>query len=188
MNTENVLSSKKALREKLLCLAICISSAVTLPQLFHLIGTVSGTGAALGSAFLPMHIPVFAAGLMAGPAVGILAGAISPVLSFAISGMPAAALLPFMMIELAGYGLFSGLLANTKTPVFFKLLFAQICGRAARSIALVFAVYAIHSTSVPISSIWETIVDGLPGILLQWALIPLLIFRLNAVFGKKGSN
>ena len=39
-------------------------------------------------------------------------------LSFALTGMPSAALLPFMMIELTVYGLVCGLLKNKKCPSF----------------------------------------------------------------------
>ena len=48
---------------------LAIVAAVALPQLFHVIGAVSGRGTALGVAFLPMHLPIIFVGLIAGPAV-----------------------------------------------------------------------------------------------------------------------
>ena len=78
---------------------LAIVAAVALPQLFHVIGAVSGRGTALGVAFLPMHLPIIFVGLIAGPAVGAIAGAAAPLASFLLSGMPMLAVLPFMMIE-----------------------------------------------------------------------------------------
>lgn len=53
---------------------LAIVAAVALPQLFHVIGAVSGQGTMLGVAFLPMHLPIIFVGLIAGPAVGAIAG------------------------------------------------------------------------------------------------------------------
>lgn len=87
---------------------LAIVAAVALPQLFHVIGAVSGRGTALGVAFLPMHLPIIFVGLIAGPAVGAIAGAAAPLASFLLSGMPMLAVLPFMMIELCAYGFVAG--------------------------------------------------------------------------------
>ena len=171
--------NKTAFKAKTITTILAIATAIVLPQLFHVMGIISGTGAMLGSVFLPMHIPVFVAGLMAGPVVGIIAGAVSPLVSFAISGMPAAALLPFMMFELAGYGLVSGLLVHVKMPVFAKLVIAQVAGRVVRGIAI--AVFGFGNQAVQLASIWTSVAQGLPGILLQWAIIPLLSYRMEGL-------
>ena len=76
---------------------LAIVAAVALPQLFHVIGAVSGQGTMLGVAFLPMHLPIIFVGLIAGPAVGAIAGAAAPLVSFLLSGMPMLAMLPLMM-------------------------------------------------------------------------------------------
>ena len=94
-------------------IALTVAAAVLLPQLFHAVGAISGTGTALGAALLPMHIPVLLAGLLYGPVVGVAAGVLSPLLSAAVSDMPTAALLPFMVLELGVYGLTSGFLSRT---------------------------------------------------------------------------
>lgn len=116
---ENTLTRKKQIiTAKALTTVIGITLSVAIPQLFHVIGIVSGTGSLPGSAFLPMHLGVFFTALLAGPAVGAVTGAVSPILSFALTGMPSAALLPFMMIELTVYGLVCGLLKSKKCPSF----------------------------------------------------------------------
>ena len=172
---------KTTIQTKSIITALTVTIAVALPQLFHAVGVVSGTGAVLGSAFLPMHLPVLLAGLLGGPVVGIIAGAASPLISFAISGMPTAVILPFIMLELAAYGLVGGLLSKLQMPVFGKLLIIQVAGRAVRALAVVAAVYGFESQTVQISSIWNMVTAGLPGILLQWALIPLLIYRMEGL-------
>ena len=110
-----------------------------------------------------MHLPILLVGLLAGPVVGTVAGALSPLLSFALSGMPGAAMVPFMMIELAGYGLAAGFLGKTKMPVIVKLLLAQVARRIIRAAAVFAAVYGMGSEAVTVSSIWMSIATGLPA-------------------------
>lgn len=174
-------ANKKALKFKSITVLIAVTAALALPQLFHAIGAVSGLGNALGAAFLPMHLPVLLAGFLAGPIVGVIAGAFSPLISFALSGMPALGLLPFMIVELAGYGLIAGLLSKQKMPSFGKLLLVQLVGRLLRAAAVLFAVYAVGSTTVQVAQIWNMVLQGLPGIFLQWALIPLLLYRMEGL-------
>lgn len=158
-----------------------IAAAVAVPQLFHAVGALSGAGTLPGETFLPMHLPIILVGLLAGPWAGAVAGLLGPVASFALSGMPGAAMLPFMMIELCGYGLFAGLLRNVKIPTIGKILIAQIGGRLLRAAAVLTSVYAIGSTAVGVASIWMTIVKGLPGLVIQWTLLPLIVFRIENI-------
>jgi uncharacterized membrane protein len=178
MNTTIALQ-ETSIRTKSLMTVLAVVTAVTLPQVFHAVGIASGTGALLGSTLLPMHLPVLIAGLLGGPVVGALAGALSPVASIAVSGMPTVAVLPFMIIELAAYGLVGGLLARTKMPLFGKLIVTQIAGRAVRAAAVLLAVYGFGNNALPVSSIWTMVTGALPGILLQWALVPLLVDRIQ---------
>ncbi|MDD6991185.1 MAG: ECF transporter S component [Oscillospiraceae bacterium] len=168
-----------SLKAQTLWAVVASVGAVALPQLFHLMGAVSGLGTKLGETFLPMHLPIILAGLLAGPYAGAIAGFLSPLISFALSGMPSAAMLPFMMIELCAYGLASGLLRNTKLPVIGKVLIAQAGGRAVRAAAIVFSVYALGNESVNVSVIWTSIGAGIFGLALQWALIPLIVYRIE---------
>lgn len=170
---------KETIKTKSIAILTAIVFAVALPQLFHVLGTVSGMGTSLGQAFLPMHLPILLVGLLAGPIVGTVAGALSPLLSFALSGMPGAAMVPFMMIELAGYGLAAGFLGKTQMPVIVKLFLAQVAGRAIRAAAVLVAVYGMGNGAVAVDSIWISIAAGLPGLVLQWCLIPLIIFWLE---------
>lgn len=180
MNNSLVIN-KKAVISKSITIAIAVVVSVALPQIFHGIGIVSGLGNSLGTTFLPMHIPVLMAGLMAGPIAGFITGAVSPLISFAISGMPALIMLPFMTIELAVYGLTAGLLSKAKMPVFFKLIITQLAGRIIRAAAILFSIYALGNTGIDIAQTWNIVLIGLPGILLQWAIVPLLTYRLEGL-------
>ena len=164
---------------------LAIVAAVALPQLFHVIGAVSGRGTALGVAFLPMHLPIIFVGLIAGPAVGAIAGAAAPLASFLLSGMPMLAVLPFMMIELCAYGLVAGLLREIKLPSLVKVVIAQLAGRVVLTVATAGAVFAFGSGN-SIAATWTSdLAAGLPGLALQWALIPLAAYWTESLIAKR---
>ena len=155
---------------------LAIVAAVALPQLFHVIGAVSGQGTMLGVTFLPMHLPIIFVGLIAGPAVGAIAGAAAPLVSFLLSGMPMLAMLPRMMIELCAYGLIAGLLRSVKLPSLVKVVLAQLAGRVVLTVATAIAVL-VFGSSDSIAATWTSdLAAGLPGLALQWALIPLAAY------------
>ena len=166
------------IKSKSLLTLCAVVAATALPQVFHWLGVWSGMGPLPGATFLPMHIPVFAAALMGGPVVGLAAGALSPLVSYIFTltvfeaAMPAAVLLPFMTLELTGYGLVAGMLYKAKTPVILNLIAAQVAGRLLRAAAVLI-------TAGSAVSVWDAVVAGLPGIMLQWAIIPLLVYRLR---------
>lgn len=179
MSDEAIIKStpkKLSVKVQTLAAISAIVGAVALPQVFHGLGAISGLGTALGEAFLPMHLPIILVGLLAGPYAGAVSGMLAPLVSFMLSGMPRAAMLPFMMIELCCYGLFAGLLRNVKLPSLAKVVTVQIAGRAVRAVAILLAIYAFGSTAVSVAVIWKSILTGLPGLLLQWCLLPLIVF------------
>ena len=88
-------------------------------------------------------------------------------------------MLPFMMIELCMYGLIAGLLRNTKMPTIAKVLLAQVGGRAVRAGAILASVYLLGNTAIHTAVIWNSIIAGIPGLILQWILLPLLVYRIE---------
>lgn len=172
---------KLSVKFQILVALLAIISAVALPQILHLIGNVSGIGSAIGEVFLPMHLPVMLVGLLAGKYVGAVVGFLSPIISFALTGMPRTALLPFMVIELCVYGLCAGIICNAKMPTVLKVLITQFAGRAVRAIAIVVAFYGFSSTAIPVSIIWNSIVVGLIGIILQLVILPLVVYRVDRI-------
>ena len=172
--------SKRKLSVKVQTIATvsAVAAAIALPQIFHLMGSMSGLGTSLGEIFLPMHLPIILVGLLAGPYAGAISGIFSPLLSFWLTQMPTAAMLPFMMIELCIYGLCAGMLRGTRMPTILKVLIAQLAGRGIRAIAIVTAFYAF-SSSIPVAAIWNSIAKGIIGLVLQWSLLPLIVYRVE---------
>ena len=88
--------------KKAILTAACIALCVVLPMAFHAIPNA-------GNIYCPMHMPVLLCGLVCGWPFGLLCGVAGPLLSSLFTGMPPAAYLPSMIIELAAYGLTAGL-------------------------------------------------------------------------------
>ena len=106
----SIAKKKLSVKSQTIGAIVAIFSAVILPRIIHILGTATGLGTSLGEMLLPMHLPIILAGLLAGPFAAGTAGLLSPLISFAMTGMPTSAMLPFMIIELCAYGFFSGLL------------------------------------------------------------------------------
>ena len=157
---------------------VSIALAVVLPQAVHVLGIFSGSGNALGLALLPMHLAVFLVGLYAGAAAGFVVGAVSPMLSFALTGMPAFSAMPFMCLELASYGLICGLFSGKKVPTVFAVLLAQAGGRAIKFFCMLFILCALRGAADPMN-VWTATLQGLPGICIQLCVVPLIIGKSN---------
>ncbi|MFA6393435.1 MAG: ECF transporter S component [Patescibacteria group bacterium] len=155
---------------------VFVALSVALPLVFHLI-----PGGQAGKIFLPMHIFIFAAGLVLGWKQGIFAGIITPLISYTLSGMPSFAVLPFIIIELAAYGALSGYFRNNlKLNILLSLLGAMTAGRA----ILWLAIIALPSEVNAGQYIFMALKTGLPGILAQILLAPAIVF----LFGKYLNN
>lgn len=162
--------------KKSIITAMCVTLCVVLPMAFHSIPNA-------GSVISPMHIPVLLCGLICGWPFGLLCGLTGPLLSSFVTGMPTMVFLPSMMIELAVYGAVSGLLMRlvrtnkVYTDLYISLIAAMLLGRVVAGItrALIFTPggYTL--------ALWASayFVTSLPGIILQLALIPSLVFALE---------
>ncbi len=156
--------------------AVCLALCVVLPLAFHSIPNA-------GSIFCPMHIPVLLCGLLCGWSFGLLCGLAGPLLSTLFTGMPPMAYLPGMMVELAVYGLVTGILMQTvhtkKTyaDLYISLIAAMLCGRIIAGIAKAL-LFSAGSYSL---AVWTTsyFVTSLPGIAIQIILVPAVIFALE---------
>lgn len=178
--TSALSKEKLSIKAQTLGAIVAIVAAVAIPQLLHVLGKVSNMGTALGETYLPMHLPIILAGLLAGPYAAGIAGILGPVISHFLTAMPAATMLPFMAIELCIYGISAGLLRNVKMPTVLKVLISQIAGRLIRGAAILIAFYAFSSKVKP-AVIYKSIPTGLFGILLQLLIIPLVVYRLRKV-------
>lgn len=169
----NAIQERYSVKAKTVITVITVALAVILPQILHL-----AAGKALGEIWLPMHLPVILAGFIAGPVVGAVAGTLSPVVSFLISGMPSAVLLPFMAIELFGYGFSAGLISKTKIPTVLQVLSVQVIGRLIRAAAILIAVFGFNYSLNPMM-ILTSIKTGICGIVLQLVVIPLALYAIK---------
>ena len=161
--------------KKSIITAVCIALCYVIPLMFHGIQNA-------GSIFCPMHIPVFICGLICGWQYGLLCGIAGPALSSALSGMPPAAILPSMMVELAAYGTASGLMMklvrtkSTYADLYISLIAAIVCGRVLAGLAkaLIFA-RGSYSMSAWIAG---SVVTSWPGTVIQLVFIPTIVFAL----------
>ena len=111
--------------------AVCMALCVVLPMAVHSIPNG-------GTLLSPMHLPVLLCGLICGWPYGLACGIIGPLLSSLISGMPPAGpILYGMLVELAVYGLVTGLLmqfvhtGKWMADFYISLIAAMLAGRIA---------------------------------------------------------
>ena len=153
---------------------LLVALGILLPQAFHIFGTNGG------GIFLPIHIPVLMAGILLGPYYGGLIGVLVPVLSSILTGMPPVPKVYFMIVELAAYGIVTGVMIR-KTNVYVSLLTAMVAGRLIYGISLVFGVKILHFTApfANQAAFLGGIVSGIPGIVIQILVIPALYMALK---------
>ncbi|MEG0115171.1 MAG: ECF transporter S component, partial [Hydrogenoanaerobacterium sp.] len=126
-----------------------------------------------GPVLLPMHLPVFLAGLLCGGPYGAIVGAVLPILSTLLTGMPKMfPTMPMMTVELAVYGL---VYKKSKRGVLFALVCAMVAGRCANALALLFTGAVLHLTVPPAVSVLSSVILGLPGIIVQLVLVPAVV-------------
>lgn len=150
-------------------LAIFTAAAVTLPYICHQFGIA-------GMVFLPIHFAVMIAAAVIGTRGGIAVALVSPVLSFAISGMPPAHSLFPMTIELMTYATVISLLSNKlRAPLIVSLAVAMIAGRFV-SLVIVSAILESTPIAVQMKNIF---IIAIPGIAIQLALVPPMAAKIR---------
>ncbi len=157
--------------------AACIALCIVLPLSLHAIPNA-------GTLLSPMHIPVLLCGLVCGWQYGLVCGLLGPLLSCMLTGMPAWGYLPNMMIELALYGLISGIMIRLVhtgrqiADVYVSLIVAMLAGRVLTGIARALTLGIFMPVTL---KSWATgyFVSSLPGILLQLILLPVLYVALQ---------
>ncbi len=165
--------------KKITVAAVCLALAMLLPFL-------TGQIQQLGNALSPMHIPVLLCGFICGAPYGFIIGLISPILRFALFGMPP--IFPkgiIMVFELAAYGLSAGLLYKMlpkKIPnIYVSLILSMLIGRTVAGIAK-FVLVTFFAPNIPFgwAIFWtDYFVTSLPGIILHIVLIPVIVISLK---------
>lgn len=151
-----------------------------------------GLGVA-GTILLPMHIPVLLCGFFCGPVYGAMCGIALPLLNCLLTGMPSPfPMLPIMLAELTIYGLVSGLLFSStplgrkKFGIYAALPITMICGRIAYT--AVFYILLFTVGEIKALAVTSAIVTGLPGIIVQFLIIPPIIFMAGRTMLKQNEN
>ena len=139
----------------------------------------------VGSMLLPMHLPLLLCGLICGWEYGAAVGFVLPPLRFALFGMPP--IFPTgaaMAFELAAYGLLAGLLYSHSRwqcirALYRCLLIAMIGGRIVWGAAMVVLLGLSGSAFTWQMFFAGALLNALPGIALQLAVIPAVMAALN---------
>ena len=163
---------------KLVLTSLFIACGLLLPIAFHSFGMG-------GRTFLPMHLPVFMGGMLLGWLPGLIIGSITPVLSCFLTGMPPLIpSLPMMFVELALFGLVSGYLYHDKRKnIYFALLSAMVIGRLGAAFVLMLFSDILGIKLHPLTYVAATFMTGLAGVVFQIVFIPILVKRLENIFG-----
>ena len=164
---------------------VFVSLAVSVPWIFHQFHLA-------GPTFLPMHIFVLVAGLAFGWRAGLIVGLFTPLSSYVVSGMPGLQILPQIVVELSAYGLVAGVLREKfNLRIVWSLIGAMAGGRLALFTA-VLIIYVIGGESYsplgseasPFLVVWTVVKQGWPGLVIQLASIPAIIWATGKLLQK----
>lgn len=155
--------------------ATFVALAVALPWIAHQFNLA-------GPTFLPMHLFVLVAGLLFGWKAGLIVGLLTPLVSFATSGLPPAPILPQITFEIMIYGLAAGFFREkVKLNLYWSLILAMVVGR----LCFLVAIWTLASNPAgPFTGLWKVISIGWPGMLIQLALVPLVVIWLSKYIRK----
>lgn len=184
---DNVLVMKNVAAGKSIAVKTAISLglialAVLLPQLVHL-----ALGQPGGVKWLPMYLPILIGGCLLGTRWALAVGILSPIVSFLLTSlggnaMPAAPRLPFMILELAVFAAVSGLLTKKIVKNGLWAFPAVICAQIAGRLVFLAAIALTQSfTTFTTGMIWGQIVTGIPGLVVQAILAPVIMIGLRAL-------
>lgn len=167
------MENKNSVRE-IVFASLLVTTGIVLPMIFHFFG--------LGSAFLPMHIPVLISGFILPLPYAVAVGAITPLLSSILTGMPPLfPIMTYMVFELAAYASAASFLGKKKRlNVYIALVGSMIAGRIVSGI-VVWILVTVFGAKLPNTIIFiaSSISTGLPGIIIQIAAIPPMVAILR---------
>ena len=171
---------------RMILAALFLALAYTLPFL-------TGQIPEIGSMLCPMHIPILLCGFLCGWTWGLTVGAVAPLLRSLTLGMPV--LFPMavcMAIELAVYGAVAGImhrLLPKKPPfIYCSLLTAMISGRLAWGASMFICLAAKGGRFTFGAFMGGALVNAVPGIVLQIALVPLIVMLAERTGILRGLN
>ena len=162
--------------KKLVYSAMCLALCLVLPFL-------TGQIPEIGSMLLPMHIPVLLCGFLCGGGWGAVVGFTAPLLRHLIFSMPPMPGCISMALELAVYGLITGVLYRKLSKgtrnLYISLLCAMVAGRLVWGAAQM-VILGLNGGSFPLSAfVAGAVTSAVPGIVLQLVLVPAVVRALE---------
>ncbi len=170
-------------------IALFVMLNVAVPWVFHQFHLA-------GATYLPMHLLILISGLAFGWRVGVIVGLLTPLASYAVSGMPVLPILPQVMVELSAYGLLAGiLLEKFSLRMIWSLLGAMVAGRLVLFLAALVVYVAAGEVYSPLGleaspslAVWSVIKQGWPGIVIQLTSIPIIIWLAGRLAEKTSQS
>jgi len=153
--------------------AAMMALGLTLPVAFHAVG--------LGSKFLPMLLPVLLNGFLSPVGWAVVVGVLTPLISSLATGMPP------MFPPVAGVMMVEGAVLAATASIVYRaagkriwpaLITAILCGRLT-SAGLSWVMAAALDLPARLS-VAALLIQGLPGVALQLAVIPPVVRNLRA--------
>lgn len=157
---------------------LLLAIGLLLPIVFHFF-------ALGGPTFLPMHIPILLGGFLLSPIFAFLLGAITPLLSSVLTGMPL--LFPIavqMSFQLATYGLvISYLSQKNSSSIYVNLITGMLAGRLVAGLVnyILLTQFLAKAFNLKVF-LTASFVTGIPGIIAQLIFIPTLIKLLQNAY------
>lgn len=142
--------------------SLFISLSIGLPFLLHQFGIS-------GQIFLPLYLFSLLAGMTFGYRCGLLVGIFAPLISFALSGMPVMAILPFVIFKSLTIGLTSGILSEKLN---WKNYF--LTGAVSAGLTQALGILVILLITQKSNMAFADFKIGYIGIIAQLAAVPLL--------------
>ncbi len=146
---------------------------------------ITGQIKEIGNMLLPMHIPVMLCGLICGWQYGLAIGFVTPLMRSMLFGMPVMFPNAFAMaFELATYGFVIGFLFNRAKWKCIKSLYrcmiiAMVSGRVVWGIVQMCILGLGEGGFTLTMFITSSFLNSIPGIILQFVLIPSVMLILG---------
>lgn len=150
--------------------ALFMAIGVLLPILFHAVG--------LGSMFLPMFWPVAASGFFLPVPYATAVGALTPVLSTLITGMPPPPTLYRMIFELASLATITSLLYRKTCYGTFWLLLGGLLTAMVVGLFGSAAIAPLLGLPPEFYAI-VSLIKSIPGMIVLLSLVPLILKRIK---------
>ena len=141
----------------------------------------------IANLFAPMHFPILLVGILCGPVYGVIGGIVTPLISALTNASFTYTRAVPMMVELATYGLMTGLLRkvflkNPKTNKFYATIVLVIAMVVGRAIHAVVKALIVTSEKTFIAALWTYFAADFTstwaGIITQLILIPAILYAL----------